>query len=291
MKRIVQKDNVFNTTLMLPAIIFLIIMLLFPLGSSLYTSMTSLDLINPGSTEFIWFDNYIHSFNDMDFINSLKNSLWFTIISLSFQLIISLGIAYLLSSKILAFRGLYRTILLLPMFVAAVVVGFQWKWLLIDRYGVINQILKIFDINEIYWLTDKFLAKISIIIADSWSAIPFMVLIIHASMLMVPTDVYEASQIDGANEWNTFKYITLPFIKPAILLVLVMRGMDSIKTFDLIYILTRGGPANETELLSLYIFRQAFTNFKMGYASALSFLQFGLILIISIFLIRTLIKK
>jgi len=291
MKRYFQKNNVFNTTIMLPAIIFLMVVLVFPLGWSFYTSLTSLELLSPGDTEFIGLNNYINSVKDANFLNALKNNTWFTIVSLCFQLTISLAIAYLLSSKKLALRGLYRTILLLPMFVAAVVVGFQWKWLFIDRYGIINQILKVFGVKEIYWLTDKFLAKISIIIADSWNAIPFMVLVIHASMLMVPTDIYESSQIDGANEWNMFRYITLPFIKPAILLVLIIRGMDSLKIFDAIYILTKGGPANETELLSLYIFRQAFTNFKMGYASALSFLQFILILIFSVFLIKTLIKK
>jgi multiple sugar transport system permease protein len=286
-----KSERTFNTVIMVPALIFLMAMMLFPLAQSFYTSFTSMNLIKPGSTNFIGLNNYLEAFRDPYFINALKNSAWFTTITIIFQLVLGLVIAQLLSYRKLVFRGFWRTLLLLPMFVASVVVGFQWKWLLIDRYGVINQILRIFNIKEIYWLTDKFLAKLSVIITDSWSAIPFMVLVIHASILMIPTDISEAAQIDGASGFKLFRYITLPSIKPAILIVLLIRVMDSLKTFDAIYVLTRGGPASETELLSLYVFRQAFTNFKMGYASAISYLQFFLILAFSIILIRSFVKR
>jgi multiple sugar transport system permease protein len=289
--KLFRRDKIFSIIIIIPALIILIGLLGYPLYQSFYNSFTSLDLKEIENTEFVGINNYIEAFQDPDFINSLKANAWFTTSTIIFQFIIGLIIALTLSYRRLAARGVFRTLLFIPMFVAPVVIGYQFMWLFNDKFGVLNEILRLLGFKDVFWLAGGLITKISVIIADSWNAIPFMVLVLGASIITIPQEQIEAAQIDGSSGWKLFRYIILPNIKYAIIVVLLIRVMDSIKTFDIIYVLTRGGPATQTELISLNIFKQSFSFFRMGYASALSYIQFFIILAFSIILIRGLVKR
>jgi len=157
------------------------------------------------------------------------------------------------------------------MLLSPIVVAIGWRLLYDTSYGVINGALAAIGVSAVPWLSSPKLALISLVLVDVWQWTPFVFLILLAGLAALPEEPYEAARIDGAGPWRQFRDITLPLLKPAILVALLLRTMDSLRLFDNVYILTRGGPGNSTETLSYFIYRTAFENFDLGYASAISF--------------------
>jgi multiple sugar transport system permease protein len=180
--------------------------------------------------------------------------------------------------------------LLVPMMLPAVVVGVVWRLLLNPNYGPINSGLRSLGINSdlLTWTASPKLAMLSVIVVDCWQWTPFMFLVLLAGLQAIPLEPYEAALIDGSNRWQTFRHITLPLLRPAILIALLLRTMDLLRVFDQIFILTEGGPGFATETLSLYIYRTAFRFFDFGYAAALSFVLLAITNVISMVYIRLL---
>src|SRR6185503_18673060 len=205
---------------------------------------------------------------------------------------IGLALALLLNSQMRG-RAVFRSLLLLPMMLPPVVVGVVWRLMLTSNFGAVNGTLKTFGIqtDALTWTASPKLAMASVIVADVWQWTPFVFLILLAGLQAIPQEPYEAALIDGSTAWQTFRHVTLPLLKPAILIALLLRTMDLLRVFDQIFILTEGGPGFATETVSLYIYRTAFRFSNFGYAAAMSFVLLLLTNIVSVGYIRLLQKQ
>jgi multiple sugar transport system permease protein len=194
------------------------------------------------------------------------------------QLLLGMGIALLLQRQVIA-RGLLRTALLLPMMTTPVVVGLIWRFMYNPTQGILNYLLGQVGLPTPNWLGSLQTGFIAVMIADIWEWTPFMVLILLAALQTLPQEPFEAAAIDGASAWQAFLHITLPLLRPTIVVAVLIRAIDSFKTFDLVYVLTNGGPGTSTETLSFYTYKWGFKFFQMGYASALSFVMLIMVII------------
>jgi multiple sugar transport system permease protein len=216
----------------------------------------------------------------------------YAIAALTCEFLLGLGLALLLNSEIRG-RGIFRASLLVPMMLPAVVVGVVWRLMLNPNFGAINGTLKQIGINteSLTWTASPKLAMLSVIAVDVWQWTPFVFLVLLAGLQAIPQEPYEAALIDGSSRWQTFWHVTLPLLKPSILIVLLLRTMDLLRVFDQIFILTEGGPGFATETISLYIYRTAFRFFDFGYAAAMSFVLLALTNVISAIYIKFLEAK
>jgi multiple sugar transport system permease protein len=236
--------------------------------------------------------NFSRLLSDNFFLTALLHTVVFAVSALIIEFSIGLGLALLLNSKIRA-RGFFRAALLVPMMLPTVVVGVVWRLMLNTNFGAINRTLKRFGLNTeaLTWTASPRLAFLSVIAVDVWQWTPFVFLVLLAGLQAIPQEPYEAALIDGSNRWQTFRHVTLPLLKPAILIALLLRTMDLLRVFDQIFILTEGGPGFATETISLYIYRTAFRFFDFGYAAAMSFVLLALTNVISTIYIRLLQTK
>lgn len=251
--------------LVAPTIAVLLALTIYPLIYSIKVSFTS-------SSGTPTLQNFSRLISDQFFLSALMHTLVYAAIALTIEFLIGLGLALLLDAHIRA-RNIWRTLLLIPMMLPPVVVGVVWRLMLNSNFGAVNGTLKSFGLNTeaLTWTASPKLAMASVIIADVWQWTPFMFLILLAGLQAIPREPYEAALVDGSNAWQTFRHVTLPLLKPAMLIALLLRTMDLLRVFDHIFILTEGGPGFATETLSLYIYRTAFRFSNFGYAAAMSF--------------------
>jgi len=233
--------------------------------------------------------NFTRLLTDRFFLSALAHSLVYAAIALTVEFLLGLGLALLLDSQIRG-RNIFRALLLIPLMLPPVVIGVVWRLMLNSNFGAVNGTLKRFGVNtdSLTWTGSAKLAMASVILADVWQWTPFMFLILLAGLQALPQEPYEAALIDGSSAWQTFRHVTLPLLKPAILIALLLRTMDLLRVFDHIFILTEGGPGFATETLSLYIYRTAFRFSNFGYAAAMSFVLLLITNVISVGYIRLL---
>jgi len=233
--------------------------------------------------------NFTRLLSDNFFLTAMAHTFVFAIAALTCEFLLGLGLALLLNSQIRG-RGLFRASLLVPMMLPPVVAGVVWRLLLNPNFGAVNGTLKQIgiDTESLTWTASPRLAMLSVIAVDVWQWTPFVFLVLLAGLQAIPQEPYEAALIDGSSRWQTFRHVTLPLLKPAILIVLLLRTMDLLRVFDQIFILTEGGPGFATETISLYIYRTAFRFFDFGYAAAMSFVLLIVTNVISVFYIRVL---
>lgn len=226
---------------------------------------------------------------DNFFRTAMVHTFIYAVVALTFEFLLGLALALLLNQQLRG-RGLFRASLLVPMMLPSVVVGIVWRLLLNPDFGAINGTLKWFGVNteNLTWTASPRLALLSVIAVDVWQWTPFVFLVLLAGLQAIPQEPYEAALIDGSTRWQTFRHVTLPLLKPAILIVLLLRTMDLLRVFDQIFILTEGGPAFATETISLYIYRTAFRFFDFGYAAAMSFVLLALTNLVSLVYIKLL---
>ena len=236
--------------------------------------------------------NFTRLLSDNFFWTALAHTFVYAAAALACEFLLGLGLALLLNNQIRG-RGFFRASLLVPMMLPTVVVGVVWRLMLNPNFGAVNGTLKQFGINtdNFTWTASPKLALMSVIAVDVWQWTPFVFLVLLAGLQAIPQEPYEAALIDGSNGWQTFWHVTLPLLKPSILIVLLLRTMDLLRVFDQIFILTEGGPGFATETISLYIYRTAFRFFDFGYAAAMSFVLLALTNIISALYIRFLQSK
>ena len=236
--------------------------------------------------------NFTRLFSDGFFWTAMVHTVIYAAVALTCEFLLGLGLALLLNNQIRG-RGFFRASLLVPMMLPTVVVGVVWRLMLNPNFGAINGTLKQFgvDTESLTWTASPKLAMLSVIAVDVWQWTPFVFLVLLAGLQAIPQEPYEAALIDGSNVWATFWHVTLPLLKPSILIVLLLRTMDLLRVFDQIFILTEGGPGFATETISLYIYRAAFRFFDFGYAAAMSFVLLALTNIISALYIRFLEAK
>ena len=283
-----SRDLLFALVLITPALVVLLSLSIYPLIYSITISLQTetADGIKWGVS------NFIRLFSDVFFLTAMAHTFIYAVVALVFEFLIGLSLALLLNSQIRG-RALFRAALLVPMMLPTVVVGVVWRLMLNPNFGAINGTLKEVGVNTepLTWTASPKLALLSVIAVDVWQWTPFVFLVLLAGLQAIPQEPYEAALIDGSSRWQTFRYVTLPLLKPAILIALLLRTMDLLRVFDQIFILTEGGPGFATETISLYIYRTAFRFFDFGYAAAMSFVLLALTNVISTIYIRFLQTK
>jgi len=263
-----------------PAFIVLIIILIYPLGYSFWLSFhkwTLRDFIY--GVPWVGLENYINLFKNPDFLNSLRVTVIFVISALAIEFSLGMALAQLLNRD-LKFKGIIRSFILLPMMCTNVVIGLTWRLLFNYNFGIINYYITQLQLTPVEWLSKPDIALLSIIIVDVWNTTSFVALMLLAGLQSMPEEPFEAARIDGASGWQTFRYLTLPLLRSTILVTLLWRLIDAFRIFDVVYLLTAGGPAHGTETISMYVYNYGFKSFNLGYASAASFTMIFMLLVI-----------
>ena len=269
----------------LPALILLCLVTVYPVLYVLFLSLHRKLLIFDIS-RFVWLENYFFLLKDDRFWNALGNTVYFTVLSVSLELVFGLSIAMLLNRQF-RFMGVVRAFVLIPWAIPTVVSAKMWEWIYNTDFGILNYLFG----AKINWLGSPFWALNAAVFMDVWKTTPFVALLLLAGLQVIPRELYHAARIDGAGAGSIFRKITLPLLKPVILVVLIFRTLDAFRVFDAVYVLTGGGPANSTETLSIYAYKVLFQTLQFGYGSTLSVIVFLCVGMISVFYIKLLSKE
>lgn len=268
--------------LILPAVIYLFLLIIYPLIYSIQVSLTTLNLARPSyRTEFIGLGNFAELVKDPIFFQAIRNTFVLTALSVSAELILGFIIArifFIGVSLELKGIGFLRTVYMLPMMITPIVWGLVWVYIFNPTLGIGNYFLSLLGIAPVSWFGDVHIALYSIIFINVWEWTPFMMLLCLAGLSTIPPQLFEAAKVDGSKWYQNIFHIELPLIKRVIVIGLLMRIMDNFRAFDLIYVTTAGGPGTSTETLSVFAYRQAFQYWNMGYGTAIAI--FTLILVI-----------
>jgi multiple sugar transport system permease protein len=278
-------DRFASRVLVTPAILGIWVFILFPMLYAIYISFHDY-ILSQGGIKAATLENYSSIFGDQLLGSAIKNTMVLTVSVVLLELMIGLGLALLLNQKHIRLRGFYLFVLLIPMLMPPITVGLIWRLLLHPELGIINYSLGLLGLPQPAWLANQSLAMITIIIVDIWHETSFILLILLAGLTALPDELYEAAVMDGANSVQKFFHITLPLMKPTILVALIIRFIAAMKTYDLVYILTRGGPGTSTETISYYIYKVAFVFLDMGRSSAMAFILLIFIVIVTLVLMR-----
>jgi multiple sugar transport system permease protein len=265
-----------------PALVVLAGVAVFPMVSVLWLSLFRRHLTF-GISEFTGLDNYRFLLADARFWNALGNTAYFTVLSVTLELLLGLAFALLLH-RTFRLKGIARALVLVPWAVPTVVSARMWEWLYNTDFGLLNHLLG----AQINWLGSSAWALHAAVFMDVWKTTPFVVILLTAGLQVVPRDLYQAAALDGAGRWEMFRRITLPLLRPVILVVLIFRTLDAFRVFDAVYVLTGGGPANATETLSIYAYKVLFQTLQFGYGSALATVVFLCVGALSVLYVRLL---
>jgi len=276
--------------LLLPAIIILLAVVLIPLLLSFYSSFTPYKLTRPESLyKWIGEYNYVKLAGDVNFWLAFGRTVLLLTIALNLEMLLGLGIALLVNRVTWGQRGL-RTIMMFPMMFSPILVGFQFKFIFNDNVGLVNNALQSLGISDqaIPWLVDGKLAMFSIIFAEVWMSTSIFAILILAGLFAIPKDPLEAAKVDGCTPWQSFRHITLPFLMPFIYIALAIRSLDVARAYDIVKIMTNGGPARRTELLWTLIGRTGYVDAKMGLANAMGYASIILAVFFTVYFFRKL---
>jgi multiple sugar transport system permease protein len=269
---------------LLPTIVVLVAVLGYPMLYSFWMSLQSYDLITP--PVFRGLQNYGDVLRSDLFWNAMRVSLTFTVGAFVVEFVLGLGLALLIERPDIRFKSLFRVIFITPLLITPVVIGLNWRVLLNRDYGIVNYLLGLVGIPRIDWAISSSTAMPTLIAVDAWHTTAFVMLVMAAGLVSLPGEVFEAAEIDGANGWQQLRYVTLPLLKPLILVISLWRSLALIQMFDIAYTLTEGGPGRLTQTLSLYDYNLMFSGYQVGKASAASYLIFLLCLAVGLLLIK-----
>lgn len=287
--RALGKEQSFAAFLVGPAILVLLVTTTAPLAYLIWSSFQTINLAMPFLDGFAGLDNYRTMMADPNFWHSLGLTAIYTGTTVVFQLIIGLGLA-LLVLQIPAGQWMFRIVAILPIVLAPVVVGLFWRTLMLaPNFGILDFAVNAMGFGPVNWLGSPTPALVSVIVIHTWQWTPFAFLVLLASLASLPPDIYEAAKIDRANAVQRFIHITLPLIRPAIMIVAIMRAMIALSAFAAIFAATGGGPGTATEILNLYAYRTSFVQLNFGYGSAQAVALLVLTMIVSgvLFYLRT----
>ena len=268
-------EKTLGMLLLLPAFLLLALIVVYPIGKLMYNSFFDLRLSGgSGQVKFIGFDNYIEVWKDKDFWNATKNTVLITLITVPGALVVGLGLAMLAN---LPFKRKWpvRLALLLPWALPLSFAGLIFAWFFHTEYGIVNDVMRMFGQEEqTMWLLRPNWAFTAICITIIWKTSSFMALILLAGLQMIPKTLYEAAEVDGASKWQQFWQITIPMLMPSIIVALIFRTITALQTFDIPYTMTKGGPGNSTETLSMLIHKTTIEYLDVGYGSTLAVFMF-----------------
>lgn len=280
------QERRFALGLLAPALAALVLTTTIPLVYLAWNSLQQLNLSMPWLRGFAGLGNYLAMGGDPRFWNSLWLTLIYTGTTVCLQVVIGLSFA-LLVLRMPRGQGVIRIALILPIVLAPVVVGLFWRTLMLaPDFGLVDLVTRTLGLGSHNWLGDPELALISVIAIHTWQWTPFAFLVLLASLATLPPDLYEAARLDRASAWQRFRYITLPLVRPAIVMVVILRMMTALSAFAAIYAATGGGPGSATEILNLYAYRTSFVELNLGYGSALAVVLLGITIAVSWLMFR-----
>lgn len=285
-------DALFAYLLNLPALVIVLSLIAYPIVYSFWLSLQKYNLKRPDLRRFIWFANYRELLTDTTFLNSVKVSCIFSLASVALIVVLSVSLALLLNERFIG-RGALRSLVLLPWAIPGVVNGLMWSWIFNSRVGALNGLLFSLGLIDEYrvWLIDTRMALMLAIVANVWNVLPFSVIILLAGLSTVPGELYDAARVDRAGVLQRFRQVTLPWLMHPLLIVLILQTMNAFRTFDVIYILTGGGPGEATNVIALQTVRTVldFTDFGLGnaYAYVITLITF----VISLFYVAVLYRR
>jgi multiple sugar transport system permease protein len=270
-----------------PAVVVLLAINLFPIVYAVYISFHHWTLARPQPPRFAGWFNYEEALTDDRFINAIWVSLSFVTLAVAVEFILGFLLAFVFHARL---RGLatLRKISMLPVMVMPLVVGLVWFYMFNENFGVVNWLVTLFGSPRLPFLTHDTLALWSLVIADVWQWTPFVMLVLFAALQSLPEYVYEAARMDGLSGWQIFWRITLPLLRPAIWVVLILRVVDAFRMVELVFMMTKGGPAGYTEVLPWYLYTTGFLSLDLGYAAAMAVLMMILVTIVSQLFVRRL---
>ena len=275
-------------TLVTPALATIMLVALFPLGWTLWESLHQHDLRMPWlGRPFVGLGNYLAIARDARFWGALGHTAFFAAVTVSLELVLGLALA-LAMNRALRLRGLLRATVLVPWSIPTVIAALLWRFIFDSQAGIANAVLVDVHLLEqpIVWFVKSTTAWVPVILADVWKTTPFVALLLLAGLQSIDAELYEAASTDGASAWWQLRHITIPLLKPAILVALIFRTLDAFRVFDLIYVLTGGGPGTSTEPVALYTFNVLLQNLEFGYGAALSVIVFLITFVLALLYIR-----
>lgn len=285
MRRFWENETRIGYGLLAPSLLTITVVAFIPIAAVIWISLhRSLPIY--GVFEFQGLQNYLQLLQDARFLRSLWNTIYITVVAVSLELILGLAMAMLIHQSFPG-RGLARAAILIPWAIPTVVSAKMWEWILNPDFGVLNHILG----TESHWLGHPLLAIHAVILVDVWKTTPFAALLLLAGLQIIPDDLYRAARVDGAGAWQRFWKITLPLLMPVMLITVLFRTLDTFRIFDVVYVLTGGGPANTTETLSLYAYKLYFQTLDFGFGSAVSVVIFLCILLLSTLFLKLMVRR
>ena len=276
--------------LLLPAVLVLLAVVILPLILSFWSSLTPFRLTRPESIhDFVGLRNYARLMGDGQFWSAFGRTVLLLTVALNLEMLLGLGLALLIER---ASRGqrILRTLLMFPMMFSPVLVGFQFKFMFNDNVGLVNNALQSLGLTDsaIPWLIDQHLAFFSIVVAEIWSSTSVFAIFILAGLMAMPRDPLEAARVDGCTPWQTFRFVTWPFLMPFAFIAMTIRSLDVARAYDIIKIMTDGGPARRTEVLWTLIARTGYADSKMGMANAMAYVAILLSVLFTVIFFRKL---
>lgn len=276
----------FPYILLTPLLVVMVSITILPTIYLFSLSLSEMSVRTGFQMRFIGMENYINLFMSPRFLNSLKVTAIFTGGSVSIQLLIGLGLALLLNREDLVLRKLFIMLIVIPMLMTPVVIGLTWRILYDPSFGLFNYFIGLLGLRTEAYLARPTTALIAVMITDIWEWTPFLFLMMFAGLQSLPQDVFEVAHVEGASGIQTFWYITLPMLRQIILIALLLRVIDSIKTFDVIFMMTHGGPGTATENINLFSFIQMFQNLFFGYGATSAIVLLFIVIGITMIFIR-----
>jgi multiple sugar transport system permease protein len=270
-RRFRRRRSIAGIVLTLPALAVLGATMLYPIGWTVWLSVNGANTALRGGVDFVGLANYARIVQIIDFRAALGQTLGIVAASFILEAVLGLAIALALHRSLAGTR-VFRAVVALPLMVAPVVGALAWRFMFADGYGMIDTIAQQFGYEGPLWFANVWLARAAVVIANLWLALPFTVLVLLAGLTALPTDPIEAARVDGASSWQILTKVMLPLLRPVIAVIIVIRLADAFRVFDVVYVLTGGGPANRTDVLSTFIYRQMFTVFDFAGGAAASVL-------------------
>ncbi len=280
-----RQDRRFGWLLTAPGLTALMLVITFPLFFTVFVSGFDYTLIHRSFDTFIGIENYRSAFGENYFAEALWVTLKFVVCVVLLEFVIGFTIALMLNA-VTRFKDVYYLILLMPLLINPVVVALIWRMFLHPELGIVNYLLGLIGIAKVNWLGDPVIAFWTVVLTDIWHQVSFMIVLLLAGLSALPKEPYEAARMDGASMLQSFIHVTLPLMRPVIIVTLLIRLIFAVKTFDLVYVMTRGGPGTATDLISYFIYRSAFFGLNIGQASAISVLLLLIVLALTAYLYR-----
>lgn len=273
----------------LPALLIIVLFTIYPVIYAIRVSVYQNLLTRPNVNPFVGFQNFSNVINSYYFENALINTALYTAVTVTGVISFGLIVALLLNTKLFMSNPL-KIVILLPWAMPAVVAGLMWRWVLNSDFGIFNSILYSFGIIDYYipFLSNPALARLSLVLAHIWKEGPLAAIFILAGLQLIPDEFYDAAKIDGGNAFDVFRFVTIPLLRPILLVVIIYETMVSILTFDIVYVMTGGGPADSTSLISWFAYAEIFRRMNLGHGIALSIIIAFITLILIILYLRVL---